>query len=83
VLFLLLATTLAIALEPRRNHVVRRVRTEGRDNGKKRTDQTEAGAGPRANALKLVSQQHYKQIVGIESAGEALAGEALGAGLLP
>jgi len=37
----------------------------------------------RANALKLLSQQHFKQVVGIESAGKALAGQALGAGLLP
>jgi hypothetical protein len=35
VLFLLHATTPAIALEPRCTHMARRVRTEGRDEGKK------------------------------------------------
>jgi hypothetical protein len=37
----------------------------------------------RANALKLLSQQYLKQVVRIKSAGEALAGQALSAGLLP
>jgi hypothetical protein len=36
----------------------------------------------RADASKLLSQQHLKQVVRIESAGEALAGHTLGAGLL-
>ncbi|MBI3800246.1 MAG: hypothetical protein HY268_25135 [Deltaproteobacteria bacterium] len=36
----------------------------------------------RANALKLLSQQDFKEIVRIERTGEAFTGDALGAGLL-
>jgi hypothetical protein len=36
----------------------------------------------RANALKLLSQQDFKEIVRIERTGEAFTGYALGAGLL-
>ncbi len=42
----------------------------------------QAALWPRANALKLLSQQYLEQVVGIESAREALAGHALLAGLL-
>jgi hypothetical protein len=42
----------------------------------------QVGLTVRANALKLLSQQYLKQVVRIESAGEALAGQALSAGLL-
>ncbi len=36
----------------------------------------------RANALKLLAQQHLKQVVRIEGTREALAGQTLRAGLL-
>ena len=37
---------------------------------------------PRANALKVLTQQHFEQVVGVQGTGEALAGHAFGAGLL-
>jgi hypothetical protein len=40
------------------------------------------GQQGRANALKLLSQQHLEQVVGVKRTGEALAGHALRAGLL-
>src|SRR5712692_7544611 len=37
----------------------------------------------RANALKALPQHHLQQVLGIQSTGEALAGHALLAALLP
>jgi len=36
----------------------------------------------RANALKLLTQQHFKQVVGIERTRQALTWQTLGTGLL-